>query len=345
MKSDSAERPFSINIKDVDGRPHAKIRARPFHPHQITPDEQNSIRTAIQNAVMRIIAHALRVDDIETMLTHLRKENAFDRSFNLTCSFVALGNVLGDNPPLSLRDWEEGQSYQLLRSIQWISKISQPDRSVKRSDFCLATIKHTELHTVSIIREGLWDKAKWDALLFIRKDDGREPSILAPCFQDTSLGRKIFEKLQDDIGFDDPSNILQVSIICGINSNRPHAYKVLFGTNIHHLRHKNGGAPNIASVCRIHTMNPSNSINLNDFIENYKQHQVCIVAPAFKESDHSYRVDLQFRIIKREIVIRNAWEIGQNDPDSVAISSEDNPIIPNVEQDPPVRELLAYRKR
>ncbi|MCY4172044.1 MAG: hypothetical protein OXF08_10690 [Bacteroidetes bacterium] len=343
--SDSAERPFSVNIKEVDGRPHAEIRARPFHPHQMTPDEQESIRTAMQNAVMQIIAHALRVDNFETMFSQLSKEGAFDRAFNFTCSFVALGNVLGDNPPQSLKDWEDGSSYPLRRTKQWTSKISQSERPMKRSDSSLGTIKHTELRTVSIIREGLWDQAKWYAMLFIRTDDDSEPPILAPCFQDATAGRKIFEKLQSDIGVGDTSNKLRVSIIRGINSSLPHAYKVLFGTNAHHPRYNNEEIPYIATVYRFHTMNPKDSFNLNEFIENYKQHQVCIVAPGFKKSDDSCQVDLQFRIVKREIGIRNAWEIGRNDPDASAITSDDDPIIPPEKHHPPVRELLKYHQK
>lgn len=343
--SHSAERPFSVNVKEVNGRPHAEIRAQPFQPHQITPDEQLSIRKAIQNAVIQIITHSLKVDNFETMLAQLSDEEAFDRAINFTSSFVALGNVLGDNPPQNLKDWEGDIPYPLRRTKQWTSKIAQSERPMRQSDFSIGKIKHSELRTLSIIREGLWDKAKWFGMVFLHTDDGREPPILAPCFEDATAGRKIFEELQNEIGSNDASNKLQLSIIRGINRNRPHAYKVLFGTNVHNIHQKGGDTPYIATVCRIRIMNPSNSVNLNGFIEYYTQHQVCIVAPGFKDSNNSVAVDLHFRIVKRGIGIRNAWEIGRNDPDASAITSDDNPIIPPEEQDPPVLELLAYRRK
>jgi hypothetical protein len=49
-------------------------------------------------------------------------------------------------------------------------------------------------------------------------------------------------------------------------------------------------------------------------------------------------------LIKREMHIRNAWEIGRHDPDSIAIQAEDKPIIPAGHAVIPVREVLGRLK-
>ena len=199
-KSDFAEWPFSVEVTEVAGRPHIEVRARPLDPHQITPDEQVAIRAAIQNAVAQVMAHSVRVHNAEKTLAELGDEGAYDRAVNFTSSFVAVGNVLGDNPPQNLGAWEEGQSYPLRRTKRWNSEIAEPERPKKRSSSTVGMVKHSEMRTTSLIREGLWDKAKWSGMLFFHSQDGSEPSILAPYFEDAKSGCKIFEELQKEIG-------------------------------------------------------------------------------------------------------------------------------------------------
>ena len=141
----------------------------------------------------------------------------------------------------------------------------------------------------------------------------------------------------------DATNKLRLVIIRGIDRNRPHAYKVLVGTNAD-KDHTDEGVRYMATVCRIHNMNPSDSVNLNCFIENYRRHQACILAPGFGVLGNSGQVDLQFHIVKRDVQFRDAWEIGRHDPDAAAIAPDDKPIVPAGIENPPVLELLAYRR-
>jgi hypothetical protein len=53
--------------------------------------------------------------------------------------------------------------------------------------------------------------------------------------------------------------------------------------------------------------------------------------------------DLPIR--KRSIRICSAWQIGENDPDSVAIDQQEEPVIPPEIKDPPILRLLDRRKR
>ena len=52
----------------------------------------------------------------------------------------------------------------------------------------------------------------------------------------------------------------------------------------------------------------------------------------------------QLSIAKRQLDIREAWQIGENDPDVVALYQDDEPIIPAGVTDPPVNKALI-RKR
>ena len=48
----------------------------------------------------------------------------------------------------------------------------------------------------------------------------------------------------------------------------------------------------------------------------------------------------QFAIAKRQLDIREAWQIGENDPDIAALCEDDEPIIPPSVTDPPVNNAL-----
>ncbi len=350
-KSDFAERPFSFKIMEVKGRPQVEVWTRPFNPHQLTPDEQLALRSAIENIVIQLMAHSLRFKDHEETLAQLGEEEALSRAINFTSSFVAVGNVLGYNPPHNLDAWEEGHVYPLQRTVPWNSKLAEQDQPTTQTIFGTGKssadvfnpqkVKHSEIYTDSLIRGGLWDKAEWSGMLFFHTQDGSIPPILAPVFKDVKAGRKIFEELLNELGRFDETNKLRVVVVRGIDRNRPHAYRVLFGTNLDNT-HSDGDFLYTTTVCRIHSMNPSDSFNLNRFVNDFRQHQKYILTPGFCDASKPSPVDLHVHLVKQNIQFRNAWEIGRHDPDAGAIMPDDVPIIPANIKNPPVNELLAY---
>ena len=52
----------------------------------------------------------------------------------------------------------------------------------------------------------------------------------------------------------------------------------------------------------------------------------------------------KYGMLKRGLIIREAWTIGENDPDMMALSEEDNPIVPEGIENPPVNKALARRR-
>ena len=49
-------------------------------------------------------------------------------------------------------------------------------------------------------------------------------------------------------------------------------------------------------------------------------------------------------MLKRELIVREAWGIGENDPDMIALSDNDEPIVPAGIDNPPVDKALARRR-
>jgi hypothetical protein len=93
-------------------------------------------------------------------------------------------------------------------------------------------------------------------------------------------------------------------------------------------------------------MTPSASTNLEAFLANQAaagSYYFTYAIPAAGGTD----LDLATvpPILKTHLHVREAWEVGLNDPDCVGIRNEDDPIIPPGEANAPVSKLLEWKRR
>jgi hypothetical protein len=82
-------------------------------------------------------------------------------------------------------------------------------------------------------------------------------------------------------------------------------------------------------------MVPTSSANLNNFIAAYRRVGGFLLAPAQMDT-RAPKPFIELAITKRHLHIREAWQIGENDPDASALHEDDEPIIPAGVSDPPV---------
>lgn len=93
-------------------------------------------------------------------------------------------------------------------------------------------------------------------------------------------------------------------------------------------------------VARLNTMTPSTGENLSRFLASYEMHKNYILAYSAFSADQQVAVVHSNQLFKRELIVREAWEIGPHDIDAVAICEDDDPIIPNGQRDAPVLKTL-----
>jgi hypothetical protein len=145
------------------------------------------------------------------------------------------------------------------------------------------------------------------------------------------------KKQQTELGVRDPLNRLRISIIRKISSKEPFNYRVCITEN---------PQPNetklVIMVTRINTMTPSNDINLNRFLAAYKKN-------GYFGFNYSIQIGNQLTppinldkltIIKNELIVKDAWEVGLNDLERISIKAGDSPIIPEHIKSPPVVKIL-----
>jgi hypothetical protein len=279
------------------------------------------------------------ISDIDKDIHELfHEEQGLDRSMSFTGSFVTIGNVLGYTPKFSLADWlkPESREYSIKRSEPWnadyLKKIKETKPSIKKPSFAPSEeeppadlldpekIKHSQIKTFSLIRENLWEKAGWSATAFFVALDNSTLPVIAPVFKDEMIAREIFAQWRNELGVRDEQEQIRITIVRGIMRKKINAYRVVIGINPDVVF----STPKVqffAFASRINTMEPSTSENLDRFLNSYNVLHEYFFAPAVIVGNLSNEPKiLDEYLIKRDIFVRNAWEIGKNDIDCISRS-------------------------
>ncbi len=98
-------------------------------------------------------------------------------------------------------------------------------------------------------------------------------------------------------------------------------------------------------MARVHTMEPSSDENLRAFLSSYEGMGRYILAHCIQDDGSEPVFVGENYIGKFKLHVRDAWQIGRNDLDSVGILPSDDPIIPNDQPEAPVLELLGLKRQ
>jgi hypothetical protein len=359
--SDFCDPPFSHEIVEKDGVIGIEIRCADFDPNKMSYEEQAEAKKCLLDTVVSCICNCFYVGDTDSLIDRMfGDERAVDRAVHFTSSFVVLGNVLGNSPRTSIDDWirKDDSEVRLARSTKWDDGC-EPDTLPEENDqpikfgtgrpsgqsFNPEDIKHFQMQLVSLIREPLWNRAGWAGTAVVVFDEPSSPPFLLPAFRDADAAAAIFRGLREDVGEADGEDRLRVVLVRGISRSNPHAYRVIFGTQMPQNL-KSSRWKMVALAARINTMEPATSENIDRFLARYATVNVYAVAPCVMDINGEIGEPMfDLHIKKRHIHVRDAWQIGLNDLDSTGILPEDDPIIPQGESDPPVLDLLKRKRQ
>ena len=302
--------------------------------------------------LFRIAHFALEEDGIQELLKKTKSsgymaEILSDILISSMCSAASnVADWLPDNSDESVK--------QLIRTSRWDSKydLNYTDSEIKPGKGDIpeevlnnSKMKHSQREVLSYIKPQYWDKAKWMGTGFIWSNVASDPPLLMLLFENNEFGNQIFKDWRNRIGAVDTDEELRISIIRGINKNKPHDYRVLISANLK----KADSAKNkqVLIINRIHMMTPNNSFNLEQFIQRYQAAHSYYLATAqvIDLATNQIRPQRDLMIRKNEINVRWAWEIPMHDPDVMGLSPDDDPIIPESESSPPVTEVLELLRK
>lgn len=292
----------------------------------------------------------------------LRDELAFSRAFDFTVA-TAIWNILGKSPKVRLTDWKLSNTdkhFPPRRASAWNSETvrnaskeqatsvspkpgqGEPPPELKSVEH----LKHRDRKVFSLLDVALWDKAGWRATGFGFVPNNRNLPLLelALLFQDENASKKIFAQWKKELGDEDVEEKIRVSIITGIDADNPAAYRVVIGMNPDWIKASSNSQ--FILTYRINTMEPRNSKNVDQFIEFFEKLGFYILTPGCIVQDGSSAEFFgELGILKRQIFIRPAWQIGDHDLDVCGIQPDDKVIIPKDVKAPPVVRALARLRK
>ncbi|MFL1612436.1 hypothetical protein [Acinetobacter baumannii] len=303
--------------------------------------DQNSQKIVFEWFVQFVIEclikvyHVLDIDKFveASFITDL----SITRSIAFSTCFGAIYNVMGRDSHknvLDILNGNKGTKFELIRKLSWdqgspkvlqnkTEKI-QMEYHKKNPDFGnLESISHDQIDIKTLIKPELWDEASWYGLAFMCF--ANNPPFIFLIFKKKE-GIHVFMDLYQQLGQVDNLERLRFSIIRGVSKNEPYNYRVLLTENIMaNEQHK------LITMCsRIHEMTPATNQNWNNFEKDYKKYGSYSLSFGvfFNGKFYPYPEFEKFSIKKKELVIKNAWEIDDNDIEKIVLRAEDDPIVP-----------------
>lgn len=251
-------------------------------------------------------------------------------------------NILGDNPKLFLDDWisyYKPEQYVMKREnpISYCYEEILDKNQQKYTKEDIGEIRHNQIKTHTVIDMALWDKAKLNGFGFTLDNKGMGIFL---AFKNEFSAKQIFKEWKRRVGNIDKEELIKILIIKGINKKKPNWYRVVITINEKALQRSNTDKFfNIPLRSRI--MTPDTPDNLNNLIYGIKVYKQYKLFPLLLDDNGKSEPFFDYAIIKTSLIIKDAWEIGENDLEKAAIQKDDNPIIPDkYKNNAPVLDIL-----
>lgn len=293
---------------------------------RIAGSEEGFQRALIFNDMVTTATNIFSNDHEETLQRYIDAGNAIPET--VSAGFKSKLNLIVKNAKQDSKR-EEPEEIEL-------GEGSPPKELLEPSN-----LSHRQRRVVSSINVRKWDRAKWNGVA-VGMSPGYAP-FLGLIFRDESAAISIFEEWRDQFGEEDIHDDIRVAIVRQLSRVDPHGYGVSVGGNF-----ANAGVKKLEtaiSISRKNFMEHPNPQNLEMFLREYDTFGGYLLAPVISDNTLSNgRFLAQYGIGKQDLHVKSAWELSENDPDSMLLKPEHDPIIPPGVENPPVLRALERIK-
>lgn len=300
--------------------------------------------------IMECLVKVYHIQNIEEFLeSSFKNDLSITRSIAFSTCFGAIYNVMGRDAHRNILDClngNKGTRFELIRKLPWDEKnpknIQNEAKKIQMGDHKnapdfenLDSIRHDQIAITTLIKPELWDEAGWYGLAFMYFKNS--PPIMFLVFKKKG-GKNVFMDLHEQLGQVDNLERLRFSIIRGVSKDNPYHYRVLITENIM----INDEYKLMTMLGRIHEMTPSTNQNWSNFEKEYKKYGSYKLSfgAFFNGQFYPYPEFEKFSIKKKELIIKNAWEVGVSDIERIVLRPDDEPLIPKDVQYIPFCELF-----
>jgi hypothetical protein len=316
------------------------------------------LRSFLQDSLAVLIPRVLYVPDLTKYFERIAvTEEGFGRSLSFADVFTSASNVVGATPVYKLSAWlDESYQFPLKRiSMPVFGKQPEPATTAESVKYGAGEpppelrstdrLRHEQRRVLSVIETELWDAARWRGMAVGIYEDF--PPGLLLLFENEKPARKIFENWRKEFGQKDEKGILRIGLITGVDRSKPSSYSIVVSTNVEKAIKDPKPFEQAVVVTRAKRMDMADPKNLEMFFAAHRAFRCYFVAPAILQGGgQSPKIIHDLPLFKDDLSVREAWRVGDHDPDFIALYPDDDPAIPEGVADAPVlRALERHRRR
>lgn len=352
---DDDEIEISHEVDDASGTLKMNVLCSSFTSDMLNVSGQRIIQEWLHDFVIDVFSRMVRLKDTErTMESMLGEDRALERSVSFGSCFVGLQSIMGNDAVSRikslLRD-PEYKNYDMLRTLPWDSSFPKPKTASKPlTDLKPGkgeppeglidgeSLTHKDAKVQDLIKIRLWDRTVWRGTGYALYPNGDIELTLL--YEDGQAAEAIFADLENEIGNEDREDRLRISIIRNIDRKNPAHYRVCISENFSFDSNKT-----VQMIARINTMTPSTPENLDRFLSAFDERKSYMLSYSVVKNERIIENSLAKKksIRKFDINVLEAWKIGPNDIEVMAIHSDDDPLIPEGVSNAPIIESLKRK--
>ncbi len=320
----------------------AEILCSPFSIANLSDEQRDTIKEFYSEFCLRfvtIICPQIGWSRLENML---RDDKALERAVAFNCHIGLDSYFMGREAVPGITSHQDASlklhnptrrvtwfEHHNIEPIEWLPKADVSEERPKHP-FQFSTLKHRELKISSLIQVSLWDQAGWRGVGF-QGGGGQIPAIVF-LFESPAVGERIFSNIAKTVGDKDPSNTLRITLIRGISKQNPAHYRAVVTSN---LDRESNSSTIYSALSRILTVTPDSSENLDRFLNDYENCKRCYVVTMDAKGRPTHHLSTS------GVVAINAWEIDDNHLEITALHPDDDVLIPEGVDNPPINRALA----
>jgi hypothetical protein len=267
------------------------------------------------NFFINVITKSFIIKDINYFEELFKNNEVLERISIIFNHKVVINNIFWTKIKNHIEDWKN-KNYKDFKVLNTSSPIKTIIKKENSDNYDM----HNNKKVLSLINMDLWNNAKWNWFGNFLHPIKKFWIVLF--FQNKEYAKKIIKEWFDKMWNEDKDNLLRITIIKWIDEKNPYHYRVSISSNFKKDIENDWF---FQIISRHHTMTPNSPQNLNNLEWMYSSFKEFIL--------HFWFIDLktwkqelfeEIWIKKKELIIKNACNIKENDPDIVAIKDFKN---------------------
>ncbi|WPV67117.1 hypothetical protein [Chitinophaga sp. LS1] len=324
---------------------HLLVECNEFDHHHLSREKQDHIKGKIREIIIQVFAFNYQVN--EDIVSLPDTQEALSRALNFTTSFLMLGNASLKKPCYQVVQLAKDSSkvYPFLPSLipridfsrQY--KASEAEKINEKQD--AEAVPQSEIVVHHIVNSELWQLASMQGVAFAVQPlpSGQMNLLLIPLFTNAEAGKKIFQQWKAQFK-ENINSKLKIFIVKGINEKHPAWYSLTFAPD----DIKKANNFHSYMYCCGHVSTNNSTERLDKFISEFKREHNCFLVPGYYQPGMNQpEIFHESGFYFTNLAIKEAWQIGLDDPSIVGLRKGLEPYIPPGVDNAPIKEVLkAY---